>query len=65
MQSNEVALSNHMELEGLKKALQHLDDSGIPVHEVVTDRHAQVRKYFKNVRPGTSHLNDSWHVSKG
>ncbi|KAH7969747.1 hypothetical protein HPB52_021715 [Rhipicephalus sanguineus] len=64
VQSNEVASINHMELEGLKRALQHLDDSGIPVREVVTDRHVQVRKIFKTVRPGTSHQIDSWHVSK-
>ncbi|KAH7944573.1 hypothetical protein HPB52_021390 [Rhipicephalus sanguineus] len=42
VESNEVASSNHMELEGLKRAQQHLDDSGVPVHEVVTDRHAQI-----------------------
>ncbi|XP_072140145.1 uncharacterized protein, partial [Dermacentor andersoni] len=64
-QCNEVSSSTHMELEGLKRALTSLDESGIIVTEVVTDRHPQVRRYFKSERPEVDHLFDAWHVCKG
>lgn len=65
VQSNEVASSGHMELEGLKRALQDLDDRGVAIEEVVTDRHPQVRKFFKTERPEVNHFIDAWHVAKG
>ncbi|KAH7941404.1 hypothetical protein HPB49_013371 [Dermacentor silvarum] len=61
---NEVSSSTHMELEGLKRALASLDESGVNVTEVVTDRHPQVRRYFKSDRPEMDHLFDAWHVYK-
>lgn len=65
LQSNEVASSSHMELEGLKRSLEFLDDGDVMIGELVTDRHPQVRKYLRTQRPGVSHLIDAWHVSKG
>ncbi|XP_070390072.1 uncharacterized protein [Dermacentor albipictus] len=65
VQCNEVSSSTHMELEGLKRALASLDHSGIIVTEAVTDRHPQVRRYFKSERPEVDHLFDAWHVCKG
>lgn len=65
LQSNEVASSGHMELEGLKRALQQLHQSGIAVNEIVTDRHPQVRKYMRTQQPAMLHRFDAWHVSKG
>ncbi|XP_037512509.1 uncharacterized protein LOC119389361 [Rhipicephalus sanguineus] len=65
VQSNEVASSGHMELEGLKRTLKNLHDSGIAVLEIVTDRHPQVRKYLRTHQPPLLHLFDAWHVSKG
>lgn len=65
VQSNEVASSSHMELEGLKRSLEFLDDGDVMIGELVTDRHPQVRKYLRTQRPGVSHLIDAWHVSKG
>lgn len=64
-QSKEVPSSNHMELEGLKRALKELSDHGVPVAEVVTDRHPQVRKYFRTEQPNVDHRFDAWHVAKG
>ncbi|XP_077548003.1 uncharacterized protein LOC144160657 [Haemaphysalis longicornis] len=64
-QSTEVPSSNHMELEGLKRALKELTDHGVRVTEVVTDRHPQVRKYFRTEQPDVDHLFDAWHVAKG
>ncbi|KAH9378879.1 hypothetical protein HPB48_013448 [Haemaphysalis longicornis] len=54
-----------MELEGLKRALKELTDHGVVVTEVVTDRHPQVRKYFRTEQPDVDHLFDAWHVAKG
>ncbi|XP_077564047.1 uncharacterized protein LOC144179529 isoform X2 [Haemaphysalis longicornis] len=65
VQSNEVASSSHMELEGLKRALTALEESGVRVTEAVTDRHPQVRKYFKTEKPEVDHRFDAWHVCKG
>ncbi|KAH7986783.1 hypothetical protein HPB49_025756 [Dermacentor silvarum] len=65
VQCNEVSSSTHMELEGLKRALASLDESGVNVTEAVTDRHPQVRRYFKSERPEVDHLFDAWHVCKG
>ncbi|KAH6920867.1 hypothetical protein HPB50_028142 [Hyalomma asiaticum] len=65
VQCNEVPSSTHMELEGLKRALGSLEASGVHVKEVVTDRHPQVRRYFKVEKPDVDHLFDAWHVCKG
>lgn len=65
MQSNEVASSAHMELEGLKRAFNSLDASGIKVTELVTDRHPQIRKFLKTDKPQVDHLFHTWHVCKG
>ncbi|KAH9379195.1 hypothetical protein HPB48_000226 [Haemaphysalis longicornis] len=54
-----------MGLEGLKRAPKELTDHGIRVTEVVTDRHPQVRKYFRTEQPDVDHLFDAWHIAKG
>lgn len=48
-----------MELEGLKRALQDLDDRGVVIAEVVTDRHPQVRKFFTTERPEVNNFFDA------
>lgn len=63
--SNEVKSSYHMELEGLKRALGYLQESGVKVCEVVTDRHSQVKKYTRTQHGSVIHSFDCWHVGKG
>lgn len=53
-----------MEFNGPKKALKGLDDKEVYVHELVTDRHTQVRKHTEQ-RPAIPNFTDAWHVSKG
>ena len=47
-QSNEVAGSTHMELEGLKRGLEYLTKTvNIDVKDLITDRHVMIKKYMK------------------
>lgn len=64
-QSNEVKSSNQMELEGLKRGLEYLEDFDVTVDELVTDRHVQVKKYMKDEYIDKHHYFDVWHVAKG
>ena len=64
-QSNEVANSNAMELEGLKRCLQNLSDDDITVSDITTDRHPQVKKFIREKQPEVRHWFDVWHVAKG
>ncbi|XP_070209079.1 uncharacterized protein [Littorina saxatilis] len=65
VQSNEVQNSSRMELEGLKRGVNLLQQSGIQIAELVTDRHPQVLKYVRENMPTTKQSVDVWHVSKG
>uniref|UniRef100_A0A1X7UCH3 Uncharacterized protein n=1 Tax=Amphimedon queenslandica TaxID=400682 RepID=A0A1X7UCH3_AMPQE len=42
VQSHEVKNSNHMELEGLKRAVNKIQDFNITIDALVTDRHQQI-----------------------
>ena len=57
--------SYHMELEGLKRALDYIDSCGLAVSEIVTDRHVQVKKYMNDKQADKDHYFDVWHVAKG
>lgn len=65
VQSNEVKNSYGMELEGLKRALHHLQEEGMTISDLVTDRHSQVKKFMRTECPSINHWFDVWHVAKG
>lgn len=65
LQSNEVTSSGAIELEGLKRAINSLEDQKVSVRELVTDRRTQVRKHIRQDQPDIAHLVDAWHVAKG
>ena len=52
-----------MELEGLKRALQKIEDN-VSYHILVTDRHGPVRKYMRTERKDKQHYFDVFHVAK-
>ena len=54
-----------MELEGLKRSLSYLQECGVNISEVVTDRHSQVKKYMKTNHDSIIHSFDCWHIGKG
>nr|XP_055069990.1 uncharacterized protein LOC129450961 [Misgurnus anguillicaudatus] len=63
VQSNEVGGSYHMEMEGLKRSLSLLEERGVTLDSVVTDRHPQIQKFLKETR--IKHYYDVWHIEKG
>ncbi|XP_065071075.1 uncharacterized protein LOC135695817 [Rhopilema esculentum] len=65
VQANEVKSSYHMELEGLKRGLQYMQDANIHIAEVVTDRHLQIKKYMRTEHTDKKHSFDCWHICKG
>lgn len=65
MQSNEVSGSYHMEKEGLERVLEHLQQQGLTVQVLVTDRHKQINKWLRESHPAITHYYDVWHVAKG
>ena len=65
LQSNEVKSSNHMELEGLVRALNFLTDNQVQIGTIITDRHKQINKYLREKHPSIEHRYDVWHISKG
>lgn len=54
-----------MELEGLKRGLSFMEQHGLAVSELTTDRHVQVRKWLRMEKPNTKHWFDVWHIAKG
>ncbi|XP_041364322.1 uncharacterized protein LOC121379739, partial [Gigantopelta aegis] len=65
VQVNEVKNSQNMELEGLKRSLEHIKKFGCHALELVTDRHVQVKKYMREKEGQTRHYFDVWHMAKG
>ncbi|XP_056100848.1 uncharacterized protein LOC130079563 [Rhinichthys klamathensis goyatoka] len=63
VQSSEVGGRRHMEEEGLRRSLDLLEESGVKLDCVVTDRHPQIRKFLKDRK--INHYYDVWHMVKG
>ncbi|XP_042582175.1 uncharacterized protein LOC109084638 [Cyprinus carpio] len=63
VQSKEVGGSYHMEKEGLRRSLDRLEESGVKLDCVVTDRHPQIQKFLKDRK--IIHYYDIWHMAKG
>ena len=64
VQVTEVKNSNAMELEGLKRCLDHLQQERVVISKLATDRHVQVRAHMKKERPQIKHNFDVWHMAK-
>ena len=47
-QSNKVGGSYHMEKEGLQRVLNVLQQQGLTVEVLVTNRHKQINKWLRN-----------------
>ena len=59
-----LSSSNAMKKQGLKNCLQSLENQGMSVASLTTDRHQQMKAYMKNEKSNINHQFDIWHVSK-
>ena len=53
-----------MELAGLKRCLEEVEQRGVDFTTLVTDRHVGVKKYMREKRPKKKHRFDVFHVAK-
>ncbi|KAJ8346751.1 hypothetical protein SKAU_G00281520 [Synaphobranchus kaupii] len=65
VQSNEVGNSQRMEKEGLVRSIAALEEAGVQIKNIVTDRHPQIQKFLWEEKPAIQHFYDVWHVAKG
>lgn len=54
-----------MEKEGLVRAIKKLQEYGLEINTLVTDRHRQIAKWMREVQPNITHYFDVWHLAKG
>ncbi|KAJ4946270.1 hypothetical protein JOQ06_023938 [Pogonophryne albipinna] len=65
VQSNECGGSYHMELEGLRRSVAAVEEEGLSIGTIITDRHRQIAKWIRTELPEVQHLYDIRHVAKG
>lgn len=61
----QVSSSNTMEIKGFKEALNSIEQNGVKVTTICTDRHPQIVKEMRVNNPEKCHEFDPWHVAKG
>lgn len=54
-----------MEKEGFIRSINHVQERGVKIKEIVTVRHVQIVKYIREELPEIVHHFDVWHVAKG
>lgn len=47
-----------MELEGLKRGLNRIEEEDLDISHLVTDRHSQIKKYMRETYPNIIHWFD-------
>uniref|UniRef100_A0A8C6KCV0 Uncharacterized protein n=1 Tax=Nothobranchius furzeri TaxID=105023 RepID=A0A8C6KCV0_NOTFU len=62
---NQVSSSNTMDIRGFKEALATIEQNGVKVSTISTDRHSQTVKELRVSNPEKYHEFDPWHVVKG
>ena len=60
----EVSSSNTMEIKGFRDALKSIEELGVTVNTISTDRHPQIVKEMREQNPEKQHQYDPWHVAK-
>ncbi|KAL5021397.1 hypothetical protein ScPMuIL_000552 [Solemya velum] len=54
-----------MKKTGLTRSLKFLDERGLELGILITDRHRQLGKFLRDEYPEIDHLFDIWHIGKG
>lgn len=53
-----------MEKEEFIRSINHIQERGVKIKEIVTERHVQIVKYIQEELPEAVHHVDVWHVAK-
>ena len=53
-----------MELAGAKRCFSFLEAGGVKIKKFISDRHAGIAKWVREMRPETNHFYDIWHVAR-
>ena len=56
--------SQQMELDGFKNVLRRLEEAKIFIKSLTTDRHKQIRAFFRKCKQYITHQFDVWHVGR-
>ena len=54
-----------MDMEGLWRFLQKLEEEDVVLSDFVTDKHPRIKAYMKKERTDINHWFDVGHVAKG
>ena len=54
-----------MEKEGLNRVMKFLEEKGLQLDVLVSDKHLQIQKWMREEHPEVDHYLDIWHVAKG
>jgi len=64
VQVTEVTSSNAMEKEGFERCIDHIQNQGLTIHRIATDRHISIGSVMNKKYTNIRHQFDIWHVSK-
>ncbi|XP_077549571.1 uncharacterized protein LOC144162784 isoform X1 [Haemaphysalis longicornis] len=64
-ESASVPNSVAMEKEGLVRSMVKLEEQGVAIRSLTTDRHPAIRTLCRQKKPNTRHFFDVWHIAKG
>ena len=54
-----------MEKEGLVRSVEKLQENGLIIGQLITDRHRSIAKWIREELPQVTHYYDVWHIAKG
>eukprot|EP00116_Pleurobrachia_bachei_P007746 sb/3468008/ len=62
VQKNEKGVEGELEAEGAKRAILQLEQRGVKITDIATDRHKTLATWLKLHRPHITHHFDMWHL---
>ena len=54
-----------MEKEGLVRSVEKLQENGLIIGQLITDKHRSIAKWIREELPHVTHYYDVWHIAKG
>ena len=54
-----------MEKEGLVRSVEKLQENGLIIGQLITDRDQSIAKWIREELPYVTHYYDVWHIAKG